>query len=237
MRAFRNTSTNLYELRDKDKPVPNIPKFKRFVGGIGWNREDRPGDLAKTWITLFGEQEDDRITQIAEEHGTLQAVGIKAINLKDQFLCDRFYVDASDVHNQKVRYLRSLEGLTHYKQEKGLLRTIYPTDTKTWPLFRASRPTAAIVPVLDDVRVDIAAGFSLIHELATQQHKLVFYGSCEKLADLVLKSQVKERKPDETYGHPLVAASVFAVAMLLRTREVPIKKKRPTRNPYPNRAR
>lgn len=237
MKAFLNKQTNLFELRDGDKLAPNLPKFKRFFGGIGWGQEDKPGDYSKTWIALFGEQEDKRIMQIAETKGTLQQIGKEAINLKDRFLCERFYVDASEIHNQKVRYLRTLEGLTFYNKKQGVLRTIYPTDTKTWPHFRADRPIASVVPVPDDIRADLAAGFSNIHALATQQKELIFYGPCERLADLILKSQIKDRKPEETYSHPLVAASVYAVSMLIRSRPTEGQKQKTPVNPYPNRRR
>lgn len=237
MKAFLNPKTDLYELKHNDKPVPNMPSFRRFVGGIGYGRTDRPGDMAKTWLVLFGEAEDLRIWQLIEFMGTLQAVGKEAINLKDRFLCGVFYVDASDVHNQKVRYLRTLEGLTFYKQEKGVIRPIHPTDTATWPHFRGSRPLASVAPVLDDIRADIDAGFSLIRSLATDQRQLKFYGACEKLADRVVKSQVKDRKPEEALADPLVNASVFAVSMLLRTRPVADVRNKRSRVLYPNRKR
>lgn len=229
------TFTEISKLYTTD--VPELPKFKRFVGGIGWGKEDKPGALAKTWLAVFGEQEDSRVMQIAEEFGTLQVIGKKAIDWKDQLLCERFYVNGAELHNQKVRHLRTLEGLTFYKKEKGILREIYPTDTATWPHFRDTRPLTSIIPVPDDIKVDMSAGFSKLHGMATQEHSLIFYGPCEELSRLILKSQIKERKPEETLNHPLIEASVFAVSMLLRTRAVEGEKQKQWRNPYPNRAR
>jgi hypothetical protein len=233
MRA--NKKGELLLLVDDEKHlVPSMPKFKRFLGAFGWPDRHRQKQYAQHWLSLIGEQEDNVLRVFAESCGDLYGVGKTAIDMKDLYFADSFYVKSGELHNQAIRELRTLEGLTYYKSEQDILgRRRWITDAATWPHFRDYTTVASVVGVSDNVAADMLSGFQQIKWLASQG-KLLVRGVCMESLFLI-----RDAKPpyDELLNHPLAQALVFTVSMLLRTRPVEGMKREKQRILYPNRKR
>ncbi len=239
MKAIRKETPTgeLFTLVDEHgETIPNMQRFKRFVCGVGWACERQTHNYAKDWLLLVGEQEDGVPLCILERSGTRPTILREVVNIKDLFLCREFWVNASEVHELKVREMRQYEGLTYYRHETTTFGTTkWITDPATWKHFRPERPLAFVAGVPEIITADIATGFTNFDQMARSQ-KLLIRATCLEV-NLLLKDWSNQYKQkDKVAEHPLIHAAVFALSMLLRTRPVEGKQEKPY-NPYPNRRR
>ena len=237
MKAIKHPQTEIITVHDTDGPIAALPRFKRFVGGVGWANTDKASDLGQNWAIVVGEQEDNELMAMQECRGSIPALCKQMVDLKDQFLCLSWYCDAAEIHKSKVRMLRDYEGLTHYKFEKDVYgRKSYATPSDTWPHFRTERPLTSIAAVSDMVKMDLKAGYDRLREMIRTK-EFGFYSGCPSLSRLMIRSFNDKRPDEESMDSPVVVAAVYAVEMLLRTRPLDTKKGKPKINPYPNRKR
>lgn len=221
MRALRDNENFLtLMLQDsetgKKTRLPNAPRYREFWGALGWPDMEKQAQYAMTWFAAIGEQETGEYEIVGEHAGDLAAVAKAAIAWKDMLLIRRIFLDGED--KESVRFLRDpdhCDGLTFYQiegYEAEPETPIYRHEGLFWPTFRDDYPYeiyAALVPVRDDIRVNVRAGLDRVIALGNAGKLKVSPGCTETQAILRAKPPLKQ-----IVDHPLTKALVYGIGML-----------------------
>jgi hypothetical protein len=151
------------------------PKFKRLYGSLGWLNPKGQGDEALHALVVGGEQEDGRNRVILEHQGDAYDMTQALVDVKDALLVETFWCDGAN--EEVVSQLRQVDGLCYYQNfgRDKVNRVLWaqPHPREVWKYFRSNRPTAAICPVPDRVRVDIQGGLDRLVRLDRSKQLII----------------------------------------------------------------
>jgi hypothetical protein len=193
---------NLYVVADDNA----APKFTHVEASLGWSNPAGEDHEALHALLVGGRQEDGRLRIFLEYQGDAAQLADMCVDVKDALLVERFWCDATA--QGTVQQLRVHDGLTWYKSwgEDRLGNELWDVKEpeKVWRYFRASRPTAAIVPVPDYIRTDIQGGLDRLVRLAHKKQLII-----NKTCQICQWTLAQIRKDIEK--HPIAQALIWLV--------------------------
>lgn len=215
--AERNTITEMLSIHDNVDnvliPVPNAPKFKEILGGIGWLNTQEQDHYAYNWLVVIGEAEDNSYTVISESFGSINVIAKESVNAKDRFLLSRIYAD--DTETENIKHLRQYDGLAAYhiygKDGMGSIRFV--RKPRDWEYFRDRDTVCSIAAVSPDIRENLPFGIELLKQLRSEG-RLILRPECPR-CDWV----IRQRPPYvDVIKHPLAHALIYVLATLERNK-------------------
>lgn len=206
--AIHDLESDLWALTGPERPVT----FSHICGAFGWGDPSEEGDYSKHGCVVVGLQEDKALVVLEEFVGSLEEVGLAAVEFKDRLDLQRFFIDP-EPNDYRVR-LNSVDGLTQYLPAglDALGHKKYIRPPEHWPYFRGRKCLVSLPPVREAVLADYESYVTRLTALAAEDHLLIAEW-CRKVKLLNREDFARGRK------HPLMKALVFAVAGMLHLRE------------------